>query len=120
MEKEVFVTITGLKHYYDQTPFQIGRLLTLIKEPDNVYDSEAIKAKLPYIGTVGYVANSPNTVYMGTVSAGRLYEHIGKKAYAKVLFITHSGVIAAIVQPETIEQIQPKRILRKKENRRRF
>lgn len=103
MEDTYFVTITGLNHYYGKNPFEINRVVKLVKEPNNSYDSEAIKAELPYIGTIGYVANSTNTVFKGTVSAGRLYDHIGDYAYAQVLFVTHSSVIALILSPEDIE-----------------
>ena len=41
----------------------------LVKEPDNEYDSEAIKAELPGLGCAGYVANSPHTRFWATASA---------------------------------------------------
>ena len=59
--KELYVTITGFKHYYGQTPFQVGRKIKCVKEPDNPYDTEAIRATMKHIGTVGYIANSPYT-----------------------------------------------------------
>ena len=34
MEKTYFVTITGLNHYYGKKPFEIGRIIKLIKEPE--------------------------------------------------------------------------------------
>ena len=103
MENYYFITITGVNHYYCKTPFEIDRVLKIAKEPNNEFDGEAIRVELPYIGTVGYVANSENTVFRGTVSAGRLYDHIGDYAYAQVLFVTHSSVIALVRQPEEIE-----------------
>ena len=51
--KNIFVTITGFKHYYGLEPFKIGNLIRCIKEPGNPYDSDAIRAFLPYIGKVG-------------------------------------------------------------------
>ncbi|MHC6181206.1 HIRAN domain-containing protein [Clostridium sp. JNZ X4-2] len=104
MEKNCFITITGLNHYYDKKPFEIDRILKIVKEPENEYDGEAIRVELPYIGTMGYVANSPNTVFKGTISSGRLYEHIGEYAYAQVYFITHSSVIALVLLPDKIEK----------------
>ncbi|MGI6451295.1 MAG: HIRAN domain-containing protein [Desulfitobacteriia bacterium] len=77
------MTITGTTHYYGMKPFEINRILLLVKEPDNEYDAEAIRAELPYIGKVGYVANSPSTMAKGTMSAGRLYDRIGNYAYAQ-------------------------------------
>ena len=52
--KNIFVTITGFQHYYGREPFQIGNLIRCAKEPGNPYDSDAIRAFLPYIGKVGY------------------------------------------------------------------
>ena len=104
MEKTYFVTITGLNHYYGQKPFEIGRVIKLIKEPDNEYDNEAIVAFLPFIDKIGYVANSTNTVYQGTISAGRLYDKIDDYAYAKVMFITHSSAIALVLDKDDVEK----------------
>ena len=53
--KNIFVTITGFNHYYGLEPFKIGNLIRCIKEPSNPYDSDAIRAFLPYIGKVGYM-----------------------------------------------------------------
>ena len=66
MKNSVLVTITGLAHYYGTKPFKVGAVIKLKKEYDNKYDDEAIRAQLPYIGTVGYVANSTYTVYSGS------------------------------------------------------
>ena len=104
MEKTYFVTITGLNHYYGTKPFEIGRIIKLIKEPDNEYDNEAIVAFLPFIDKIGYVANSTNTVYQGTISAGRLYDKIEDYAYARVMFVTHSSVIALVLDKDDVEE----------------
>lgn len=96
MDKMYFVTITGLEHYYGKKPFKIGRKIKLVKEPENEYDSEAIAAVLPYIGKIGYVANSTYTVYGGTVSAGRLYDKVGDRAYGTVMFVTHTSAIVLV------------------------
>lgn len=104
MEKTYFVTITGLNHYYGKKPFEIGRIIKLIKEPDNEYDKEAILAFLPYIEKIGYVANSANTVYDGTISAGRLYDKIDDYAYGRVMFVTHSSAIVLVLDKEDVEE----------------
>ena len=105
MENAYFVTITGLNHYYGKKPFEVGRIIKLIKEPENAYDNEAILACLPFIEKIGYVANSTNTVYQGTLSAGRLYDKIEDYAYARVMFITHSSAIALVLDKEDVEEI---------------
>lgn len=104
MENTYFVTVTGLNHYYGKKPFEIGRIIKLIKEPDNEYDGEAIAAFLPFIDKIGYVANSTNTVYDGTISAGRLYDKIEDYAYGKVMFITHSSAIVLVLDKEDVEE----------------
>jgi len=86
-----YITITGFNHYYGLEPFKIGNLIRCCKETDNSFDGEAIKAVLPYIGTVGYIANSPNTVAGGTMSAGRIYDNVEDKFYVRVFFILISN-----------------------------
>lgn len=101
--ENTFVTITGVRNYYGMKPFRVGKIFRIVKEDDNDYDEEAIRAELPMIDTIGYVANSTSTVYAGTVSAGRLYDKIDDYAYAQTMFITHSSVIALVLSPEQVE-----------------
>lgn len=101
--KPTFVTITGQSHYLGMKPFKVGLIVKLVKDTDNAHDADAIRAELPFIDTVGYVANSVSTVYAGTCSAGRLYDKIGDYAYGEILFITHSAVIALVLSPEQVE-----------------
>ena len=68
----------------------------LIKETDNEYDKEAIKVELPGLGTIGYVANSPYTVKGESMSAGRLYDKIGDKAKARVVFLLRDGALCKV------------------------
>lgn len=102
----MFVTITGINHYYGVKPFEIGRVVRLVKEPNNEHDDDAIRVELPFIETVGYVANSTSTVYRGTYFAGRIYDKIEDAAFAEVSFITHSSVIAAVLDPEDVEKMK--------------
>lgn len=101
--ENIFITITGVNHYFGMKPFKVGKIFKIVKDDDNDYDEEAIRAELPAIDTIGYVANSTNTVYAGTVSAGRLYDKIDDYAYAQTMFITHSSVIALVLPPEDVE-----------------
>ena len=103
MSSLYFVTITGIDHYYGKRPFKVGRIFQLIKDRKNQYDGEAIMAYLPFIEKIGYVANSVDTVYRGTLSAGRLYDKMGDYAFAKVMFITHTSVIAVVLDKEEME-----------------
>ncbi len=98
--ENIFITITGMNRYLGLKPFKVGRIVKLCKEKNNEYDETAIRVELPFIDTVGYVANSTNTVYKGTFSAGRLYDKIGDEAFAEIMFVTHSSAIAILVHPE--------------------
>ena len=91
-----YVTLTGLNYRFGAQPFAVGQKVKLVKEPENDFDREAIRAELPGLGKVGYVANSPHTVLGDTCSAGRIYGKIGKKVHAKVELITERGVIARV------------------------
>ena len=102
--ENIFVTITGQNQYLGLKPFKIGRVIKLVKDRDNEFDEDAIRAELPFIDTIGYVANSTNTVYKGTYSAGRLYDKIGEEAFAQIMFITHSSAIAMILPPEADDE----------------
>lgn len=91
-----YVTITGINHYFGNAPFKKGKEITLVKEPHNEYDHEAIRAQIPALGKVGYVANSTHTVIGTTMSAGRVYDHIGKTAKATVVYVLPAGIICKI------------------------
>lgn len=71
-----------------------GMKVKLVKEPDNEYDQEAIQVKIKGLGKVGYVANSSYTVKGKSMSAGRLYDKIGKKA--KIVFILDGSAICEV------------------------
>lgn len=96
MEK-FFVTITGMNNYCGNTAFKIGDELKIVKDHDNDFDDEAIKVEAVGLGTVGYVANSVRTVYKGTSSSGRIYDKIGEIARVRVMFVTHTSIIAELV-----------------------
>ena len=94
--KRIFFTLTGTNHYYRTDFLKKGMKIRLKKEPDNEHDKEAICAELKGLGKIGYVANSTYTVIGDSYSAGRLYEHMGKKAKAKILIVTERGVLCEL------------------------
>ncbi len=94
---KTFLTISGVTNYYGLIPFQEGQVVFLKKEPDNIHDAEAIAVRLPYIGTVGYVANSPRSVVRGTMSGGRIYDRFGDESVARVIFITDTHMICRLL-----------------------
>ena len=93
---KAFISITGLKFHLASKPIAVGQKVKPVKEPDNEYDSEAIKAELPGLGCTGYVANSPHTVLGDCISAGRLYDKIGDSATAKVVYVLDNAVVSKV------------------------
>lgn len=100
---KVFITLTGTKHYFGNDFLKKGTKIRLEKEPDNEYDKEAIKITYEGLGKIGYVANSSYTVIGDSMSAGRLYDKIGKKAKAKVVLVTEHGTICSISKKSPLE-----------------
>ena len=94
--KEMYFTITGCNHYYGNEFMEKGMKVKLVKEPDNEYDKEAIQVKIKALGKCGYVANSPYTVKGESMSAGRLYDKLGKKAKGRIVFVIGNGAICKI------------------------
>lgn len=91
-----YVTLTGLNYRYGVEPFRVGQKVKLVKEPENEFDREAIRAELPGLGKVGYVANSTRTVVGECCSAGRLYDKIGDTATAKVKYVLDHAVVCKV------------------------
>ena len=58
-----------------------------------------IRAELPGLGKVGYVANSTHTVVGNCCSAGRLYDKIGNTATAKVKYVLANAVVCKVKVP---------------------
>ena len=90
------ITITGTGHYHGQEFITPGMKIRLIKDPDNEYDREAIRAELKGLGKIGYVANSPHTVIGESMSAGRLYDKISDTAKATVLYVLPRGILCRV------------------------
>ena len=101
--KKIFFTITGIKNYYGKSLFEPEMTVRLVKEPDNKYDREAIKAEMEGLGRIGYVANSPYTVKGESYSAGRLYDKIGDEAEGIVKYVFSDGIICYVKELATTE-----------------
>ena len=102
MGKKIYITITGTVHYLGDAFLKEGTRVTLIKDPDNKYDHEAIRVEMEGLGKIGYVANSTYTVLGECFSAGRLYDRIGNKAVAKVKHILPKGIICSVRQKDLL------------------
>lgn len=104
-KQDLFGTVVGLKNYKGNQVFKLGSIIKLIKEPDNDFDTKAIKCELKYIGKTGYIANSTKTVIKGTMSAGRIYDKIDDVSFAEVKFIADDSVIAKVLTTEEINKL---------------
>lgn len=93
---EIYFTVTGTHYRHGLDFVEPGMEVTLVKEPDNECDTEAIKVTLPGIGQIGYVANSPHTVLGESYSAGRLYDKISDTAVGTVLYVLSKGLLCKI------------------------
>jgi len=93
---KTYITLTGTKHYFGKEFLEPGMKVTLRKDPDNPFDAEAIAVELKGLGQIGHVANSPYTVIGESISAGRLYDRIGKKARATVAHVLPTGVLCKV------------------------
>jgi HIRAN domain. len=92
----MYFTITGMNYRYGQKFLERGMKVRLVKEPDNNFDSEAIKVEIDGLGHIGYVANSPYTIAGESMSAGRLYDKIGEEAYGTVMYVLENGALGMI------------------------
>ncbi|TMV49571.1 DNA-binding protein [Paenibacillus mesophilus] len=96
LELPTYVAITGMAHYYGTSFLKPGQLVHLLKDPDNPHDQEAIKAEIPPIGKIGYVANSTHTVPKGCKSAGRIYDSFEHRVSGIVRFVIKDTVIVEL------------------------
>ena len=96
MMTESYFTITGMDHYFGKEFLSPGMKVDLFKDPENKYDHEAICVKLPVLGKIGYVANSPATVLGESMSAGRLYDRMGDAAQGTVIYVLNGGAICRL------------------------
>lgn len=91
-----YITITGCDRYMGISSITPGKVLTLQKDHNNIYDDEAIKVVGQSGETYGYVANSVVTVARGSHSAGYIYESFDETIDCQVLFVTNEEAIAKI------------------------
>jgi hypothetical protein len=99
--KEMYFTIAGCSHYCGNDFMKKGMKVKLVKEPDNEYDKEAIQVKIKGMGKCGYVANSAYTVKGESMSAGRIYDKLGKKSKGKIMYVIPGGAICKIIEDGT-------------------
>lgn len=93
---ERFITLVGMNYYYGTSFIKPGMNLIAIKEPENNYDSDAIRVESFELGKVGYIANTPYTKAQGTLSASRIYETLKDRTLLEVRFCTSKAIICEV------------------------
>lgn len=98
--EEKYVTVVGMSNYFGCEILDIGQIIILKKDHENLFDDDAIVVYLNRKIKVGYVANSVNTVARGTKSASRIYDNIKEEINGEVMFKVRGCVIVKIVKEE--------------------
>ncbi len=98
--KSIYITINHLDEFMATMSLRVGDVLALKKDPDNIYDDEAILVYDKNNCKVGYVANSVSTVARGTFSAGRIFDRIGEDNKSVICFITEECAIGIILDDQ--------------------
>lgn len=101
---KIHLTVTGFPMVFGPFPFEAGQILYLRKDPDNPFDAEAIMAHLPYLGIVGQVANTPESIVRGTRSGGRIYDRFGSETVVKVDFIAGNQLICRLLSDKSAKK----------------
>ena len=99
MEK-IYFTIAGTNHHHGSEFMEPEMTVILKKEPDNEYDTEAIRVEMEGLGLVGYVANSTHTRIGESRSAGRIYDMIDNTARGLIRSVLNNGVLCELKQEE--------------------
>ena len=103
----MFITVIAFDRFHGSKPLELEKIVKLVKEPNNKYDTEAIACEMRYFGKIGYVANSVSSVIKGCMSSGRVFDKIEDEYFAKIKFVTGNTAIAKILSSdEFISEIE--------------
>ena len=94
--KKVYFTVSGTNFHHGTSFAKEGMKVTLVKEPDNKFDCEAITVKMEGLDAIGHVANSCRTVTYGNYSAGRLYDKIEDYEPAVIEYVFCDKLVCSI------------------------
>ncbi len=96
----LYLTITGQKHYFGMLPFTPGAVFSLCPEKNNPYDENAIAVVSPVYGIVGMVAQCEDTRAEGTLSASCLHPYLSQNTACVVRFIAGEYILAELFEKE--------------------
>ena len=94
--EHIYITINHLEDFMPIINLKVGDILMLKKEPDNLYDDEAIAVYTKDNFKCGYVANSVHSVARGSYSSGRVYDIIKDDDGCVIRFIFETIAIAEL------------------------
>ncbi len=95
-DNDVLITIAGIRHYSGSRPFREGKTVILKKDRENKHDAKAIMTVDNSLNTIGYVANSPNTIKDGTLGAGVIHGGIRNNCVARVMWVADAFAICKL------------------------
>lgn len=87
---DIYTAITQTGFNKSRRILTVGEEVILLKDPDNIYDSEAISCVVPAIGKIGYVINNFKMLPLGCFSAGRIYDMFKVGIFAETKFIINN------------------------------
>ncbi len=114
MKKGFYVTITDIGRYYGNSPFKPGEIVKITKDNGNGSRLSDIRVTLPMLGTIGKVATKKENLAKGTLGAEQIYKKIGDFAYAQIMFVTVSTIIAKVLSPKEVKRTPYLRAYQKK------
>lgn len=86
----MYITVYSISKFKEAKNLKVGDVVELVKEPNNQYDSDAIKVFLGEV-QVGYVAQSEHTKLKETKSATEIQEVFVNKVKARINEVVDSG-----------------------------
>ena len=101
MHKKIYAAVMDMKYYPSSIKVKVGDPVFLVKDPDNLYDPEAIRVVLPSHGQIGYIANNAVAVPRGCRSAGRIYDSFRQQTLGVVQFIFQDIAIIELKEVAT-------------------
>lgn len=87
---DIYTAIIQTGNNKSKRILNLGEEVILLKEPENIYDSEAICCVVPSVGKIGYVINNFKILPNGCFSAGRIYDMFKVGIFAETKFILNN------------------------------
>lgn len=95
MAKEWLMNLAAEDAFPYWRQLRVNDIVSIVKEPDNLYDSQAIMVIAPTLNMekVGYMANTLGLVADGCISGRRAYASLPNECCGEVRYMTSQGPI---------------------------